>query len=122
MREVQSSIPSQGPRHTKDAIKMVPVVWHSTLKREILALSEELREEKNVMDKIWDRKSFKVEGHWPLWRGRKKRMTTQKRQKCITKTNNHDKVKKICIMKKRSPFLVYFIVLTFKNVPDKPMC
>ena len=24
------------------------------------------------MDKIWDRKSFKVGGHWPLWRGWKK--------------------------------------------------
>ena len=23
------------------------------------------------MDKIWDRKSFVVGGHWPLWRGRK---------------------------------------------------
>ena len=23
------------------------------------------------MDKIWDRKSFKVGGHWPLWRGMK---------------------------------------------------
>ena len=23
----------------------------------------------NVMDKIWDRKSFEVGGHWPLWRG-----------------------------------------------------
>ena len=21
------------------------------------------------MDKIWDRKSFEVKGHWPLWRG-----------------------------------------------------
>jgi len=21
------------------------------------------------MDKIWDRKSYKVGGHWPLWRG-----------------------------------------------------
>jgi len=21
------------------------------------------------MDKIWDRKSFEVGGHWPLWRG-----------------------------------------------------
>ena len=40
------SIPSQGPRHTKDVIKMVPgssLVWHSTLKREILALSQQLR-------------------------------------------------------------------------------
>jgi len=26
------------------------------------------------MDKIWDRKSFKVNGHWPLWRGWKNRM------------------------------------------------
>jgi len=30
------------------------------------------------MDKIWDRKSFEV-GHWPLWRGWKKGMTTQNR-------------------------------------------
>ena len=22
-----------------------------------------------VTDKIWDRKSFQVGGHWPLWRG-----------------------------------------------------
>jgi len=33
------------------------------------------------MDKIWDRKSFEVGGHWPLWRGCKNRMTTQNRQK-----------------------------------------
>jgi len=26
------------------------------------------------MDKLWDRKSFKVGGHWPLWRGWKNRM------------------------------------------------
>ena len=26
VREVQGSIPNQGPRHTKDVIKMVPVV------------------------------------------------------------------------------------------------
>ena len=24
------------------------------------------------MDKIWDRKPFKVGGHWPLWWGMKK--------------------------------------------------
>ena len=24
------------------------------------------------MDKSWDRKSFEVGGHWPLWRGMKK--------------------------------------------------
>jgi len=28
------------------------------------------------MDKIWDRKSFEVGGHWPLWRGWKNRITT----------------------------------------------
>ena len=44
--EVPGSIPSQGPRHTKDVIKMVPVVplfstEHS--KGKILALSQELR-------------------------------------------------------------------------------
>ena len=32
------------------------------------------------MDKIWDRKSFEVVGHWALWR-MKKQMTTQNRQK-----------------------------------------
>ena len=44
--EVPGSIPSQGPRHTKDVINMVPVVLlfsteHSKVK--ILALSQELR-------------------------------------------------------------------------------
>ena len=29
------------------------------------------------MDNIWDRKSFEVGGHWPLWRGWNKRMTMQ---------------------------------------------
>ena len=46
LREVPGSIPSQGPHHTKDVIKMVPVVSlfsteHS--KGKILALSQELR-------------------------------------------------------------------------------
>jgi len=46
VREVPGSIPSQGPRHTKDIIKMVPVVplfstEHS--KGKILALSQEIR-------------------------------------------------------------------------------
>ena len=45
VQEVPGSIiPSQGPRHTKDVIKMVPVVHlFSTLKREIPGLSHELR-------------------------------------------------------------------------------
>ena len=41
------------------------------------------------MDKIWDRKSFEVGGHWPLWRGWKK-------------TNGHaepTKVKRIFFLK-----------------------
>ena len=37
------------------------------------------------MDKIWDRKSFEVGGHWPLWWGCKNRMTTQNRQKSNAK-------------------------------------
>ena len=37
------------------------------------------------MDNIWDRKSFEVGGHWPLWRGLKKRMTTQNRQQSNAK-------------------------------------
>ena len=48
--EVLGSIPSQGPRHTKAVIKMVPVVHlfsteHS--ERKILALSQELNRTKN---------------------------------------------------------------------------
>ena len=91
VREVPVSIPSQGLRHTKDVRKMVPVVSlfiteHS--KGKILALSQELRKEINVMDTIWDRKSFEVGGHWPLWRGWKNRMTTQNRQKSNAKKNS----------------------------------
>ena len=46
VREVPGSIPSQGPRHTKDVIKMVPGLplfstEHS--KGRILALSQKLR-------------------------------------------------------------------------------
>ena len=37
------------------------------------------------MDKLWDRKSFEVGGHWRLWRGWEKRMTTQNRQKSNAK-------------------------------------
>ena len=48
------------------------------------------------MDKIWDRKSFKVGGHWPLWRGWKNRMTTQNRQKSRTLIKKR-KEKKSCL-------------------------
>ena len=37
------------------------------------------------MDKIWDRKSKSEVIHWPLWRGWKKRMTTQNQQKSNAK-------------------------------------
>ena len=37
------------------------LVQHSTLKREILVLSQELRQENNVMDKIWYRNPSKSE-------------------------------------------------------------
>jgi len=37
------------------------------------------------MGKIWDRKSFEVGGHWPLWRRWKNRMITQNRQKSNAK-------------------------------------
>ena len=50
------------------------------------------------MDKIWDRKFFKVEGHWPLWRGWKNRMTMQNRQKWNAK-------------KKEGIFMVYSSLL-----------
>jgi len=46
VREVPGSIPSQGPRHTKDIIQMAPVVpLFSTehAKGKILAFSQELR-------------------------------------------------------------------------------
>ena len=39
----------------------------------------------NVMDKIWDKNSFEVGGHWPLWRGWKNRMTMQNRPKSNAK-------------------------------------
>ena len=68
-RVVPGSIPSQGPRHTKYVIEMVPgssLVQHSTLKREILALSQELRLENNVMDKIWYRNPPKHKSYGDL--------------------------------------------------------
>ena len=49
------------------------------------------------MDKIWDRKSFKVGGHWPLWRGWKKPMTTQIDKSPTTKKINNN-LKKLLAM------------------------
>ena len=72
--------PSQGPHFTKDVINMVPVVplfspQHA--KGEILALSEELRQDKNVN---LIQKSFKVRVIGRCG-GDKKPMSMQNRQK-----------------------------------------
>jgi len=57
------------------------------------------------MDKIWDRKSFEVGGHWLLWLGWKKQMTTQNWQKSNDKKNTLKYYPYI--------FLVHFIKLFF---------
>jgi len=50
-------------------VPVVPLFSTEHSKGKILALSQELRKKNNVMEKIWDRKSFEVGGHWPLWWG-----------------------------------------------------
>ena len=62
------------------------------------------------MDKIWDRKSFEVGGHWPLWRGWKKRMNTQNRQKLNAKKKRRKK--RICWCDVYCPFNVLWICKT----------
>ena len=66
-------------------VPVVPLFSTEQSKGKILALSQELINPSdrkiNVMDKIWDRNSFDVVCHWPLWRDEKKRMTKQNRQK-----------------------------------------
>ena len=62
------------------------LVYHWTFKRENTGSFSRIKiGQINVMDKIWDRKSFEVGGHWPLWRGWKNRMTTQNQHKSIPK-------------------------------------
>ena len=55
------------------------------------------------MDKIWDRKSFEVGGHWPLWGGWNNGMTTQNRQKSKAKINLY----KIHLLHFRKPYCVF---------------
>jgi len=43
------------------------------------------------MDKIWDRKSFEVGGHWPLWRDEKNELP-----RITDKSNAKKKQKTIC--------------------------
>jgi len=63
------------------------------------------------MDTIWDRKSFEVGGHRPLWRGWKNRMTTQNRQK-----SNAEKTKK----QKKTFITITHCRSIFKN--DSTIC
>ena len=83
------------------------------------------------MDKIWDRKSFKVGGHWPLWRGGKNRMTTQNRQKSNEKNINKKNIKRVKYSgtevvwwhsdceEDLTKHYMFLISLTNFNVPDK---
>ena len=84
VRAVPGSIPSQGPRHTKDVIK-----WYQqfpclalNIKREILALSQELRQENKCN---WIKSGMenpsKSEVIVRCGGDEKTRMTTQNRQK-----------------------------------------
>ena len=62
VREVLGSIPSQGPGHTKDVIKMVPAVpLFGTEHLAFLKNEDRTKRTKNVMDKIWDRNPSKSE-------------------------------------------------------------
>ena len=64
MREVTGSVPSQGLHHTKDVIKMVPVVplfgtQYMFKKGKYWLFLKNKDRTKNVMDKIWDRNPSK---------------------------------------------------------------
>jgi len=67
------------------------------------------------MDKIWDRKSFEVGSHWPLWRGWKKlndhAEPTSRKLKIIIKNPLHYLL--ILILEKEPVFL--FSMLSAKQ-------
>ena len=44
------------------------------------------------MDKIWDRKSFEVGGHWPLWRGWKNEWTRRTEKSWMLKKSFKQKI------------------------------
>ena len=69
-------------------VLIVPLFNASTLKREILALSQELRLEYNVMDKNWYRNPSKSEIIGRCGGDEKTRMTTQNRNKSNAKKTN----------------------------------
>ena len=45
------------------------------------------------MDKIWDRKSFEVGGHWPLWMGMENRQKSNAKKHTQNWTHVNDKRK-----------------------------
>ena len=62
------------------------------------------------MDKIWDRKSFKFGGHWPLWED-EKRMTMQNRQKSNAKKNSTDKYVKWFVCQRIFLFFLLLVII-----------
>ena len=61
MREVPGSIPSQGPRHTREVIKLVPVVplFGTQHQKGNIDYFSRIKIGKNVMDNIWYRNPSK---------------------------------------------------------------
>ena len=76
--EVPGSIPSQGPRHTKNVIKMVPVVplFGTQKKGKYWLFLKNNDRTKNVMDEIWVGNPSSL----AVVAGMKKQMTKQKRK------------------------------------------
>ena len=58
---------------------------------------------------IWDRKSFEVGGHWPLWRGWKNRMITQNRQKSNAKKKKKKKYHLAIVQTQPFPPMLGFV-------------
>ena len=56
------------------------------------------------MAKIWDRKSFEVGGHWPLWGGEK--------TKCPRRTEKKSNAKKNAFGKQGTRFIAIHEIMT----------
>ena len=116
VREVPGSIPCQGPRHTKYVIQIVPVVplfgtqyW----KGKIMALSQEIRLENNVMDSIWYRNPSKSEvirrGWKNEWPHRTDKSRTVKRKNNNTKQKQNFELLLDGLLKRQREFIWCFI-------------
>ena len=119
VREVSGSIPSQGPRHTKDVIKMVPVVsLFSTeySKGKLLALSQELRQENKCNGYKLGQKIFQSRTSLAVVAGMKNRMTTQNRQKsnAIKKEKKKEKRKQNQIYRLYGYSSSYHVLFRFR--------